>query len=328
MTSRFFVGLLLCSALTVLAQDGLADGTVRVIASFDPTQGQLPESVARARDGSLVVSMAPQHAIWRIIPDGAHPPVPLATLPVADGVNAVGVKIGASGDVFACTAGFDPTLDPSHVWRITPSGTVSDYAQLDPHGFPNDIAMDDSGSLFVTDTAFGAVYKIKSAGNVEIWLADSSLLGDPEGPLVGLPWGANGIAFDRSDRHLYISNTDYGAIFRVRVHGNGSAGPLALFVSDPRLRGADGIAFDRRGQLYVAVNAQNRIARIDRRGRVSIVAQGGPLDGPSALAFASDCPHRTSLYITSFALDTAMSGGMPLPSLDAITVPFGGLPMP
>jgi sugar lactone lactonase YvrE len=327
MKSRFLVSLLLCSALTVSAREGLADD-VRVIASFDPAQGQLPESVARASDGALILSMAPQHTLWTIIPDGAHSAVPLATLPVADGVNAVGVKIGATGDIFACTAGFDPTLDPSHVWRVTPSGAVSDYAQLDPYGFPNDIAMDDSGTLFVTDTAFGAVYKIKSAGNVEIWLADSRLLGDPEGPVVGLPWGVNGIAFDRSDRHLYLSNTDYGEIFRVRVHRDGSAGPLELFVSDPRLQGADGIAFDRLGHLYVAVNAQNRIARIDRRRNVSIVAEGGPFDGPSALAFASDCPHHTSLYITSFALNTAMAGGTPLPSLDAITVPFGGLPMP
>jgi sugar lactone lactonase YvrE len=328
MKSGFCVSLLLGSALTVFARQGLAEDGVRVIASFDPAQGQLPESLARAHDGTLVLSMAPQHTLWTIIPDGAHSPVFLATLPVADGVNVVGVKISESGDVFACTAGSDPTLDPSHVWRITASGTVSEHAPLDPYGFPNDIAMDDSGSLFVTDTTFGAVYKIQSAGNVAIWLADSRLLGDPEGPLVGLPWGANGIAFDRADRHLYISNTDYGEIFRVRVKRDGSAGPLELFVSDPLLRGADGIAFDRLGHLYVAVNSQNRIARLDRRGNVSIVAEGAPLDGPSALAFASDCGHRTSLYVTSFALGTAMAGGMPQPSLDAITVPHGGLPMP
>ena len=58
--------------------------------------------------------------------------------------------------------------------------------------------------------------------------------------------------------------------------------PLALFVSDPGLQGAAASAFDRLGRLYAAVNAQNQIARIDRRGKVSIVAQDAPFDGPSA----------------------------------------------
>lgn len=291
-------------------------------------QGQMPESVARDPQGNLIVSMSPQHTLWKVLPRAQYSAAPLATLPVPDGANVLGVKIGENGDIFACTAGFNPAIDASHVWRVSPSGSVSDYARLDPRGFPNDIAIDDSGHLFVTDTVLGVIYRIDSAGAYETWLADPQLSGDPAGPLVGIPWGANGIALDRCNRQLYISNSDFGQILRVRIRPDGSAGQLSHFASDPRLRGADGIAFDELGRLYVAVNTQNQIARVEPWGTVSIVAQGAPFDGPSALAFASDHLHRTTLYVTSFALGTATAGGIAQPSLDGIRVPFGGLPMP
>lgn len=301
-----------------------------VVAPFDPNQGQLPESIALNTDGEILLSMAGAHSIFKIVPDGQHAAVPFATLPVAAGAFSVGVKIGPSGDIFACTAAFSPALDASHVWRITQSGAVSDLAHLDPAGFPNDIAFDDGGNLFVTDSALGLIYKIAPDGSFAVWLRDARLLGNPQHPLVGSPFGANGIVFNKQDRRLYVDDTDFGTVFRVKVAQDGSPGPLELFVSDPRLAGADGLAFDDKGHLYLAANIQNQIARIDRNGNIEIVAQGAPLDTPSSFAFGPEGDDGTTLFISSFAIAQAIgvAPGVPMPSLDSIQVPFGGLPLP
>ncbi len=323
-----FCGGAVLSSLFLVAWPGQAHTEVTVLAQFDATQGQLPESVTRDQKGNLIISMTPQHTLWTIAPDDPDTFAPLATLPVPEGAVSLGVKVGEGGDIFACTAAFDPSLDAAHVWRVTPDGSVSHYASLDASGFPNDLAFDRHGNLLVTDPLLGVIRKVAPDGDASIWLGDPRLSGDPSGPILGVPWGANGIAFDRRDRHLYISNTDFGEIYRIRVRRDGSAGHLVVLASDPRLVGSDGIAVDVLGRVYVAVNSQNSIARIDRHGGLSIVAHAGPFDGPSSLAFASDGFHRTQLYVTSFAFATAESGGNPQPSLDAIGVPFGGLPLP
>jgi sugar lactone lactonase YvrE len=306
--------------------------TVTLVAAFDPNQGQLPESITRDFDGNVILSMAGAHTIAKIIPDGQHAPVNIATLPVASGAFSLGVKVSEDGDIFACSAAFSASLDAAHVWRISPSGAVSEFAHLDAAGFPNDLVFDEDGNVYVTDSALGQIYKIDPAGTPAVWLRDSRLLGNAQHPPLGVaPFGANGIAFDRHQRVLYVDDTDFGAVYRVRVREDGSPGSRELFVSDPSLVGADGIAFDERGGLYVASNLQGHIVRIDRHGGLAVVAQGAPLDFPSSFAFG---PERecggTTLFISSFAIGEAIgiAPGAPHPSLDSIQVPFGGLPLP
>jgi sugar lactone lactonase YvrE len=329
MRSKVYGGFLLISALSLIARRSEA-APIAVLAQFDPSQGQLPESITRDHQGNVLLSMAVAHTIFKIVPDGQHAAVPVATLPVAAGAFSVGIKVGRDGDIVACSAAFDPALDASHVWRISSSGAVSDLAHLNANGFPNDLVFDDDGDLFVTDSALGLIYKIDDDGSFRVWLSDPRLVGNPQHPLVGSPFGANGIVFDESERRLYVDNLDFGEIFRVRVDEDGSPGPLELFVSDPQLAGADGLAFDEKGHLYVAVNAQNHIAKINRDGAVSIVAQGAPLDSPSSLVFGPEREDATTLFISSFAIAQAIgvAPGVPMPSLDSIQVPFGGLRLP
>jgi sugar lactone lactonase YvrE len=328
MNMRIFGGVLFATALTFFARTGEA-ANVSVVSRFDPNQGQLPESITRDFSGNIILSMAGAHTISKIIPDGMHSAVPIATLPVAAGAFSVGVKVSEKRDIFACSAAFNPALDASHVWRISPTGDVTEFAHLNANGFPNDLAFDEDDNLFVTDSQLGLLYKIDAHGHFAVWLSDPRLLGNPQHPLLGSPFGANGIAFDRTQRHLYISNTDFGVIYRTRINDDGSPGPLEVFASDPRLAGADGIAFNERGQLYVAVDAQNQIVQIDRCGALTVVAEGAPLDSPSSFAFASEGEDATTLFISSFAISeaTGVRPGTPQPSLDSIHVAIGGLPL-
>jgi sugar lactone lactonase YvrE len=330
MRSKILGGLLLFSALSLVASRSDAAGVATIVA-LDPAQGQLPESITIDDEGTVFLSMAPAAAVWKVIPDGDHAPVLLAALPVAAGALSTGVKIGKSGDAYVCTGASDPTLDASHVWRISQDGTIWDVSHLDANGFPNDLAFDDEGDLFVTDPKRGVVYRIDSEGHAEIWLSDPILMGNVVAPVLpGMPFGADGIAFDRHKRNLYIGNLDFGEILRVRVGHDGAPGELEVFASDPALVGADGIAFDREGDLYVAVNAQNQIVRIDGDGVLTTVARGAPLDNPSSLVFSPERGSRRTLYVASFAVSQALGivPGPPQPSLDALEVPFAGLPLP
>jgi sugar lactone lactonase YvrE len=319
-------GLLVAWAMLMGATVAEAAPPTTVI-DFDLALGQLPESIAADVDGQLYVSMA--NTVTKLTP--ALDVVTLATLPVPAGVFATGVKFGPDGMLYVGSGGFDPSAAASFVWRVSPaSGAVDPVVELNPNGFPNDIAFDDDDNFYVTDSFLGVVWKVDSAGTASQWLSDPALLGDPVAPALGAPFGVNGIAFDKQKRHLYFTNTDYGTVLRIRVLPNGDPGNLEVFAADPRLVGADGIAFDRSGKLYVAVNAQDRIATVNKHGNVQVVAEGGLLDSPSAFAFGVAPCDRHTLFISNFAIARAngLKPGQPRPGILSMRVAPGGLPLP
>jgi sugar lactone lactonase YvrE len=300
---------------------------LRTVVPFDPTLGQLPESIAADRGGNLYVSMGSQ--VTRVDPTRAIST--LATLPVPAGVFATGVKFAPDGRLFVASGGFDPALDGSFVFSVsTTSGAVEQFATLDPDGFPNDLAFDDDGNTFLTDSFLGAVWKIDPDGNASIWLSSPLLAGNPDAPALGAPFGADGIAFDRHKRNVYVTNLDFGAILKIGVLEDGGPSDVEVFAADPRLVGADGVAFDAAGTLYVAVNAQDQLATVDRHGMVDVIAQGGLLDGPSSLAFGVAPCDRTTLFITSFAIGRAQGlfPGEPHPAILSLGVQVPGLKLP
>jgi sugar lactone lactonase YvrE len=319
-------GALAFGALLLTAVEAEA-ATPQQLVAFDAALGQLPESVAVDPLRNFYVSMGAQVAKL----DASFTMSTLATLPVAAGGFATGVKLAPNGQLFVASGAFDPSLDASYLFSVNrTTGSVSVVTALDPDGFPNDMAFDDAGATFLTDSFLGVVWKITPGGAASIWLSDPLLLGNATAPVLGLPFGANGIVFDRTKRNLYIANTDLGAILSVRIKPNGSAGDVEVFAADAELVGADGLALDRSGTLYVAVNTQDQLATVDKRGRVRVIAQGGPLDGPSSLAFGVAPCDKHSLFITSFAIGRATGAipGTPNPGLLSLRVRTPGLPLP
>ena len=78
----------------------------------------------------------------------------------------------------------------------------------------------------------------------------------------------------------------------------------ALFVQHPALDGADGIALDRKGNIYVDPNERNSVAVVDRDGHVTELFRnpvgatglrnGGPLEFPTSPVLAGDTFCTTS----------------------------------
>lgn len=284
---------------------------LEVITTFDPAAFEIPESVTTDDAGNLYLSIA--NTVRRRAANGSY--TVFGTLPIA--AFALGVKVGPDGCVYNTSTSLDPNLVGAFVWRTCTAGSTQLFATLPPEGGPNDLAFDDDGNLYVTDPFLGQVYKILPNGSASVWLADPLLLGNPAAPVLQFhAVGVDGIAFDKHKQNLYFTNLDYGRILSVPFD-NGTHGALSIFASDPLLQGADGIAFDNPGELYVAVNSQDSLVTVSKQGNVSVLAQGGDLDGPSSIVFGATQSDKHHMYVTSSAFQRVL-GYKPPPAHPAL----------
>src|SRR5439155_1678970 len=77
----------------------------------------------------------------------------------------------------------------------------------------------------------GAIYTVSpSGGGKTLWKADVLL--QPHGYP---PFGANGVAFDRTQSFLYVANTADDRILRIAVNTDGSAGAISIFADGATL---------------------------------------------------------------------------------------------
>jgi hypothetical protein len=119
-----------------------------------------------------------------------------------------------------------------------------------------------------------------------------SITADREGRLY-LPDRVSGnilLEFDAKGT-LYVADTARGAIWKVEMQGDGKGGKPNLWAQSPLLEGADGLAFDNSGKLWVAANERNALVTVTPDGNVQQVAKNGsagPLEFPSATVFVGN----------------------------------------
>ena len=211
----------------------------------------------------------------------------LATLPIGGGL-VVGLAVDAAANVYAAVDSFDSATHG--IWRITPKGASERIAALDPTGFPNGLAFDKRGDLFVTDSFLGTIWRIgRFGGAVTVWLQSPLLAGDP---VNGFGTGANGIAFWHGD--VYVSNSDRMSIVRVPVNRDSSAGTPTIYAAGPAIGFADGIAIDFQGSLYVASSfLSNTLVRIASDRTVQALPNGRRRTRLHGKRRVRDLPRRT-----------------------------------
>jgi sugar lactone lactonase YvrE len=315
MMRRAIVPLIVIALAVPVSTVALAgDPTVETVASFDPARGQLPEGLAITDRGVIYVGFAPAGEIVKVTDDGNVTPV--ATLPNGEGF-LVGLSVDRRDRLFAGVASFD---EATHgIWRVRRDGSAKRVVPLPTDTFPNAIAFR-GRRMYVTDSFGGAVWRV-GRGRARIWAQDDLLLGDTT---TELPIGANGLAF--FGRDLYVSNSQRGRIVRVSVQPGGRAGTPVLLVEDEDILGADGIAFDVRGNLYVAVNGQDKLVRMGPSGGLleTLATRADGLEFPATPIFGERRPHRTDLFVTNFALDDPD----PNPALLVLDVGVAGKRLP
>jgi sugar lactone lactonase YvrE len=292
--------------------------------TFDPSAGELPESISFDEDGNAFLSMG--STIRRLTPEGE---LELwATLPIA--AFALGVKVGPDGCVYNASTSLDPSVVGAFVWRTCAQGAIEQYAALEPTAGPNDLAFDERGNLYVTDPIGGKIFRIDAYAEVTVWLDHPLLKGNPSAPALKFSQqGVNGIAFARNGKRLYVGNLDFGRILELELKHDDEFDALRVFAESPLLVGADALALDKNGKLYVAVGAQDQLVSVNKHGAVQLVSQSSLLNGPAGLAFGVEPGHRKTLYIADLDFLKAFGQvpGTPEPNLLKLVTDTQGLPL-
>jgi sugar lactone lactonase YvrE len=146
------------------------------------------------------------------------------------------------------------------------------YAPFIPAGpsLLNDLAFDDDGNLYVTDSFAATIYRIPAGGGLPVaWFTDPRLAGDAM-----VPFGVNGIRIDRDNANVYISVTAEnltldGVIYRLPLVANPAPASLQEFhryTPAMGLPAPDGIAFGKTGKLYVALAGTSEISVLAANG--------------------------------------------------------------
>jgi sugar lactone lactonase YvrE len=173
--------------------------------------------------------------------------------------------------------------------------TQSVYSAFTPTGpsLLNDLAFDDAGNLYVTDSFAATIYRVpQGGGEPAVWFTDPRLAGNEL-----VPFGVNGIRIDKNNQMVYVSVTVDagfdGKIYRLPLVASPDADDLELFAS-LGFTGPDGIAFGKSGKLYVAEAMSSTIAvlnpdgSVDARYTAPVDPQGMPLvpwANPANIAF-------------------------------------------
>lgn len=182
-------------------------------------------------------------------------------------------------------------------------------------GFPEGIAADRDGNIYVSTFDFNEpnnIYVFRRDGRPKTTFPVCGGAGagcglnaitfDSAGNLyVSDSFGGNGLAFNKSGTQLFIANTADDRILKYDL----ALEKVTVFAQS--INGADGIAFDHRGRLWVCANQGDELVALNDRGR--IVERRGSFEGigrdgaPKGLLVpASLVISRGAIYVTNLAL--------------------------
>ena len=230
-------------------------------------------------------------------------------------IAAVGDFSGTGSRILRIPANFDANTPIEEVAPIPAVGAPAPRVVPNPDGsadtitfgnaarVPNALTFDRAGNLYVSDSFQGAIFRIDSPATCAPPACVATLVAhDPLLATAGFPpFGANGIAFNRDDSALFIANTGDDRVLKLDM----ASRQVTVFAES--INGADGLAFDERGRLWVAANQADELVALNEDGRV--IAKLGDFEGirkngtPEGLLFpASLVVLGDDLFVTNLAL--------------------------
>lgn len=289
-----------------------SDITVSQFAAL-PDDDAYPAALAVAADGRVYTGSYKTGKLWVITPQGEVSAVATTGEPLA---SITGLTAASDGGLYIVDqTDADPRTDGGSVKRMTADGTVTAFAQIaDERGFisPDDVALDTSGHVYVSDRARAEVWRFDSdgSGGVMWWIPPTLEAVEHYAP--------TGLAYDASRNALVVTDGINDTIYRVPVDAPDQSELLYWHKGRANPPGFDGLTVTPQGVIYVAALGQRGIARLDGETLTYIA---GLFRGPSDVEYAA--PDK--LYVTNwdqFSLAvTASKPSLPF-ALDVIQ--FGG----
>ena len=309
-------------------------GSAGVTGSTDATGAAArfasPHAVATDSAGNVYVADRGNHIIRKITPAGevttlagtagSNGGSTDATGPAASFFAPTGIATDSAGNVYVADRG------NSTIRKITPAGVVTTLAgsavfigSADATGtaarffWPEGVATDSAGNVYVADTANRTIRKITPAGVVTTLAGTAGVFGSTDATGAAASFASpRGVATDGAG-NVYVSDTGNHSIRKITpagavttlagsagVTGSSDASGAAASFASPH-----GVATDSAGNVYVADTNNHTIRKITAAGAVStlvgVAGQVGFAPGalPGLLSFPSGVAvSGTSLYIT------------------------------
>ncbi|HWG76325.1 MAG TPA: NHL repeat-containing protein [Steroidobacteraceae bacterium] len=220
-------------------------------------------------------------------PAESNAPEASATATAPSFVSPVGLAVNSVGEVYVADYG------NNLIRKISPTGVVRTLAgsrsQGDADGigsaasfyYPESVALDSAGNVFVADHDNNQVRKITPAGAVTT-LAGSGEKGDADGSGRAATFdGPEGVAVDKSG-NVYVADYGNNAIRKITpagvvttLAGLGAPGNADGTGSAASFNGPEGVAVDNSGNVYVADYGNNAIRKVTPAGAVTTLAGSG-----------------------------------------------------
>jgi serine/threonine protein kinase/sugar lactone lactonase YvrE len=286
---------------------GYADGSAL------QAQFRLPNNVAVDGAGNLYVADTGNDVVRKITPAGVVSTIAglFHKRGSTDGLGTnsarfwspFGIAIDNADNIYVADTGNNT------IREISPAGTVSTLAGLAGQAGTNDgvgslarfrnpwdVAVDDTGDVYVADMSNDTIRKITPDGKVHTFAGQAGVSGNTDG------WGNSarfnnpfGVAVDSSG-NVYVSDTANNTIRKITVArvvttlagSPGNAGTNDANGADARLWSPQGLTVDSAGNIYVADTGNNAIRKITPMGVVTTLPASTDktliLNGPGGVA--------------------------------------------
>lgn len=174
--------------------------------------------------------------------------------------------VDGEGNIYVTYSGQRGQKVPVSLYKITANYQVKPFATelVNPTG----LALDDSGTLYVSCRNDGTIHRVTPDGRSQLWVEGMGI--------------ATGIAFD-AEKNLFVGDRS-GTIFKISPDRQ-----IFVFATLEPSISAYHLAFSHTGDLFVCgptTSSYDRIVRINRQGEVSLFYRG--LGRPQGLAFDRD----------------------------------------
>ena len=268
---------------------GSADGASSV------AQFNIPQGIAFDAAGNLYVADSANHRIRVVSPSGIVSTLAGSTPGNVDGTTANakfnypgGVAVDSSGNVFVADS------DNHSIRKITPGGAVSTFAGSTSgvagatngtgtaarFNYPEDIAIDSVGNIYVADTYNHTIRKINSAGVVTSLAGQYSGFNDGTGTAASFSYPQQ-LSVDLAG-NVYVADTNNCAIRIVSpagvvttLAGSATCGDQDGIGSAAKLNRPNAIVLGNDNAVYITDTNNNKIKRVLLDGTVTTIAGNG-----------------------------------------------------
>ncbi|WP_394846434.1 hypothetical protein LZC95_03085 [Pendulispora brunnea] len=279
----FSYGVILLGGLLASCRSASEDVT-----SYElPGSDFYPEGIARTRDGTLFVGSLTSGSIVRLGPGKrqAEVFVPSGEVGQRAVVSAAGMLADEErGILWVCDSAMGAPLTSGVVGIALNDGHVAARHPFPaPKGLCNDVALDDEGNLYATDSYVPRIFRIAAGAK----LADgpaTEWATDPRWAVEPGQFGLNGVVW--ANGNVYVAHTQNNALYRIPVGTGGTAGVATALTLDRTPNGLDGLKVAADGSLVFVEGFANQLVRValpgDDTGKLTVLAHG--LNEPTTFA--------------------------------------------